>query len=93
MKDEKMEPELSLQVREGRVRRALAKYDLILKKTPSRSWLRQIHGAGYMIVNDHNVVVSGAHQREYEDDIDRVEWFAFSYLPNPHAQTAGGRAK
>jgi hypothetical protein len=45
-----------------------------------------------MIVNG-NIVVSGAHQREYEDDIDRVEWFAFSYLPNPHAHTAEGRAK
>jgi hypothetical protein len=46
-----------------------------------------------MIINDRNVVVSGAHQREYEDIIDRVEWFAFSYLPNPHAQTAEERAK
>jgi hypothetical protein len=88
-----METELSLQVREGRVRRALAKHDLALKKTPSRSWLRQYYGAGYMVINDRNVVVSGAHQREYEDDIDRVEWFAFSYLPNQHAQTAEGRAK
>jgi hypothetical protein len=87
-----MNTELSLGVREGRVRLALAKYDMILKKTPSRSWLRQHYGPGYMIVNG-NIVVSGAHQREYEDDIDRVEWFAFSYLPNPHAHTAEGRAK
>ena len=58
-----METELSLQVREGRVRRALAKHDLALKKTPSRSWLRQYYGAGYMVINDRNVVVSGAHQR------------------------------
>jgi hypothetical protein len=88
-----MNTELSIPVGEGRVRRSLAKHGLTLKKTPSRSWLHQIHGAGYMIVNDHNVVVSGAHQREYEDDIDRIEWFAFSYLPNPHAQTAEARAK
>jgi hypothetical protein len=46
-----------------------------------------------MVINDRNVVVSGAHQREYEDDIDRVEWFAFSYLPNTHANTAERRAK
>jgi hypothetical protein len=76
-----MDTELSLGVRESRVRRALAKYDLVLKKTPSRSWLREHYGPGYMIVNDRNVVVSGAHQREYEDTIDRVEHFAFNHLP------------
>jgi hypothetical protein len=92
----KMNTELSLGVREGRVRRALAKHDLILKKTPSRSWLRQIHGPGYMIVDEYrNQVVSGAHQREYEDTIERVEYFAFNHLPNcaATAKTAEGRAK
>jgi hypothetical protein len=88
-----MNTELSIGVREGRVRRALAKYDLILKKTPSRSWLRQAHGPGYMIVDEYqNMVVSGAHSREYEDNIDRVEWFAFEHLPT-RAKTAARRAK
>jgi hypothetical protein len=84
---------LSISVREGRVRRALAKYDMILKKTPSRSWLRQAHGAGYMVVNDHNLVVSGAHGREYEDTIEHVENFAFNHLPTRAAKTAEERAK
>jgi hypothetical protein len=86
-----MKNELSLGVREGRVRRALAKYDLILKKTPSRSWLRQIHGPCYMIVDEYqNLIVSGAHHREYEDTIEHVEWFAFNHLRNrgATAQTA-----
>jgi hypothetical protein len=38
-------------------------------------------------------VVSGAHQREYEDTIEHVEWFAFNHLPNRSAQTAEARAK
>jgi hypothetical protein len=73
--------ELSIIAREGRVRRALAKYDMILKKTPSRSWMRKVHAAGYMVVDDHNMVVSGAHSREYEDTIESVEYFAFNHLP------------
>jgi hypothetical protein len=84
-----MDTELSLGVRESRVRRALAKYDLVLKKTPSRSWLRKIHGPGYMIVDEYqNFVVSGAHNREYEDTIDHVEWFAFNHLPKRGAKTS-----
>jgi hypothetical protein len=85
--------ELSIGVREGRVRRALAKHGMVLKKTPGRSWLRQAHGAGYMVVDDHNMVVSGAHNREYEDTIEHVEYFAFNHLPTRDAHTAEGRAK
>jgi hypothetical protein len=73
--------EVSVKAREDRVRRALAKYDLALKKTPSRSWLRSYYGPGYMIVDEYsNVVVSGAQQREYEDNLEYVEWYAFEHL-------------
>jgi hypothetical protein len=49
-----------------------------------------------MIVDEYrNQVVSGAHQREYEDTIEHVEYFAFNHLPSraKTAQTAEERAK
>ncbi len=74
--------EASLKIREDRARRALAKRGYILRKTPARSWLRQYYEPGYMIIEaNRNLVVSGCGQREYEDNIEQVEWFAFERLP------------
>lgn len=73
--------EVSVKTREDRVRRTLAKHGLILKKTPSRSWLRQYYGPGYMIVDPFkNWVVAGASNREYDCDLGYVEWHAFEKL-------------
>jgi hypothetical protein len=69
--------EVSEKKREDRARRALAKHGLILKKTPSRSWLRQHYGPGYMIIDYRNCVISGACNREYEDTLEHIEWYAF----------------
>lgn len=79
--------------REDRVRRALAKHDYVLKKTPARSWLREYYGPGYMIIDDSNTVVEGCSSRGYESDLERVEWFAFEYLPHKLADMREGRYK
>jgi hypothetical protein len=72
---------VSEKAREDRVRRALAKHGYVLKKTPARSWQRAHYPVGYQIVDDRNTVVAGCYQREYEDTLERVEWFAFEHLP------------
>jgi hypothetical protein len=79
----------SLKVREDRARRALAKRGYRLRKTPARSWQRPYYEPGYMIIEVYrNLVVEGGSQREYEANIERVEWFAFEYLPAKEAAAA-----
>lgn len=63
--------------REDRVRRALAKDGYRLCKTPARSWRRECHGVGYMIVDETNNVVSGSGAMPFSDTLEDVEAFAF----------------
>ena len=62
--------------RESRVRRLLKKRGHYLAKTPARSWLRKEYGAGYMVTNDRNTVVLGAHRHAYDGSLEEVEGFA-----------------
>jgi hypothetical protein len=64
-----------LKTREDRLRRHLARADMILCKTPARSWLRAHYDPGYMIV-EGNTVVAGCSRREYELTIDEAEEMA-----------------
>lgn len=60
---------------EARARRALAKMDLRLRKTPARSYLRW-YGAGYQIqCRYRNQIVEGVYQRQYAMTISDVEAF------------------
>jgi hypothetical protein len=70
-----------LRMREQRIRRQLAHFGCVLKKTPSRHHLRKYFPAGYMVVNCHNIVVAGCGSREYESDIEDVERCAFVEFP------------
>jgi hypothetical protein len=70
--------EISLKVREARVRRALAKHDFRLAKTPSRSWLRRHYETGYMVINANGFVVAGCANRAFQATIEDVEEFAFA---------------
>lgn len=66
-------------IREDRVRRALRKEGYALRKTPSRSWLREAYGPGYMILDpERNFVVSGSAVHAYSDTLEDVETFAYS---------------
>jgi hypothetical protein len=68
--------ELSIRLREDRARRALAKYDYRLFKTPARSSLRKLYDPGYMIVAYNNSVALGAGTtRAYEATLEDVEAF------------------
>jgi hypothetical protein len=60
------------QARESRVRSALARMDLRLNKTPSRSWLRSHHGPGYQVL-DGNTIIYGCWSRKYEATLEQVE--------------------
>ena len=71
----------NLRGREDRARRELRRNGYRLRKTPSRSWERKYYGPGYCIVDSYNTVVEGAFSRVYDSTIERVEWFAFDYLP------------
>lgn len=62
--------------RENRVRRQLARQGYALKKTPARSAYRQWYGPGYMIVDERNVVISGAINRPYSDSLADVGAYA-----------------
>ncbi|WP_104823106.1 hypothetical protein [Rhizobium sp. NXC24] len=69
---------LTEKIREDRVRRALKKRGMRLAKTPSRSWLRDYYGPGYMIIDTTlNAVVSGGSNRAYSDSLEDVEDFTF----------------
>jgi hypothetical protein len=67
--------EPSIKVREDRARRALAKHDYCLRKTPSRSWLREYYGPGYMIIDQSNTVRAGSSSRQYDANLKDVEEF------------------
>jgi hypothetical protein len=70
-----------LRMREQRIRRELAHFDCVLKKTPSRHHLRKYFPVGYMVISAGNIVIAGADSREYESDIEDVERCAFVELP------------
>jgi hypothetical protein len=76
-----MTKEVSEKTREDRVCRELVKHGLALIKIPSRFWLRDFYAPGYMIL-EGNIVVSGVYQRQYEDTLEHVEWYAFVHLAN-----------
>jgi len=62
----------SVKVREQRVRRALARSGMRLRKAPRPPQERQIYAPGYMIVDDRDNIREGG-------DLRRVEWFAFEH--------------
>jgi hypothetical protein len=70
----------TLRFREACVRRALAKRGHRLCKSPTLSWERRYYGVGYIIVDSTNTVREGCRTRQYDADIDRVEWFTFEHL-------------
>ncbi len=65
----------STAAREARLRRRIAKHDHRLEKTPSRHWIREHYGPGYMVLGG-KTVVSGCCRREYDDKLDDAEAFA-----------------
>jgi hypothetical protein len=69
----------SVKVREQRVRRALAKSGMRLRKAPPRSQERMQYGPGYMVVDERDNIREGGFGRPYEADLRRVEWFAFEH--------------
>ncbi|AEG09298.1 hypothetical protein [Sinorhizobium meliloti] len=58
---------------ESKIRRDLTKLGYRLKKTPARHYTRTEYGPGYEVIDERNVVVLGASQREYEATIDDVQ--------------------
>lgn len=66
----------AIKIREDRLRRHLAKTGHRLAKTPSRSWLRQEYGPGYMVVDHNNVVREGCWHHPNEATLDQVKAFA-----------------
>lgn len=64
----------SLKNREDRARRALIKCGYRLHKTPSRSYLRDWYGPGYMVTHN-NVCVLGGISRAYDCSFGEVEAF------------------
>lgn len=63
--------------RERCVRRRLARSNMRLLKSPSRSHARAWYGPGYMVVNAENYVVLGASNRAFEATLDQVSaWVA-----------------
>ncbi|WP_407155082.1 hypothetical protein [Bradyrhizobium sp. STM 3557] len=66
----------ALKIRENRLRRRLAKADHRLAKMPARSWLRQAHAPGYMVLDHTNTVRIGCSQWEYDATLSEAEAFA-----------------
>ena len=62
----------SVKVREQRVRRALARSGMRLRKASRQSQEQSFSALGYMIVDDRDTVREGG-------DLRRVEWFAFEH--------------
>lgn len=61
---------------ESTIRRQLNKLGLYLKKTPSRSHLRDWYGPGFMVVDGYtNTVVLGCFHRAYDATLDEVVAF------------------
>jgi len=80
--------DMVLKMREQRVRRQLAHFDCVLKKTPSRHWSRKYYPVGYMVINASNWVIAGCGSREYESDLADVERCAFVELPAKLTESA-----
>lgn len=67
----------SEKIREDRLRRKLISSGYRLKKTPARSSLRELHGIGYMIVDDErNFVVYGHSPMEFAGTLEGAEDYA-----------------
>jgi len=65
-----------IKLRENSARRKLAKAGMSLKKTPSRSWLREQFGPGYMVIDIYtNTAVLGAGSHAFDATLDDVEDF------------------
>jgi len=62
----------SVKVREQRVRRALARSGMRLRKAPRPPQEPSLSASGYMIVDDRDNIREGG-------DLRRVEWFAFEH--------------
>lgn len=63
--------------REAHLRKTLRKYGYSLKKTPARHKSREVHGVGYMVIEDYrNLCVIGATHWPYDASLDEVEEFA-----------------
>jgi hypothetical protein len=76
-----MNEDHDLRMREQRIRRQVAHFNCVLKKTPSRHHLRKYFPVGYMVVTAPNIAIAGAGSRAYESDIEDVERCAFVELP------------
>jgi len=64
-------------IREDRLRRKLTTLGYRLRKTPVRSWLRQVYGPGYMITDtSRNTVVFGCIHHEYSGSLEEAEEYA-----------------
>jgi hypothetical protein len=70
--------------REYHARMALRKKDLRLQRTPARHWSRAHGMEGYQVIDNRNVVVAGAGQREYEMSLEDVEAFVAGLDSRPH---------
>lgn len=71
---------------ENRLRRLLARTGHCLQKTPSRSWLREHYGVGYMVTRD-NVVRLGCLHHAYNANLQDVAKFASSQpLPSTNSR-------
>lgn len=67
----------AIKVREDRLRRKLISSGHRLRKTPARSSLREVHGIGYMIVdNERNYVVYGYSPMEFAGTLEGAEDYA-----------------
>lgn len=58
---------------ESKIRRQLSKIGYRLKKTPARHYTRTEYGPGYEVIDERNVVVLGASQRESEARLEDVQ--------------------
>jgi hypothetical protein len=65
----------SIDRREKVLRRLLKEAGYNLKKSPAKHWTREHYGVGYMVIDDRNVVVCGATQREYDATLLQVACF------------------
>lgn len=63
--------------REAHLRKTLRNSGYSLKKTPARHKSREVHGVGYMVIEDNrNLCVLGSTHWPYDASLDEVEKFA-----------------
>lgn len=63
--------------REAHLRKTLRNSGYSLKKTPARHKSRELHGVGYMVIEDsRNLCVLGSTHWPYDASLDEVEEFA-----------------